>query len=36
MIAYGDKPLAEPAGREYGQPYTREEVVREFEYVLDM
>jgi hypothetical protein len=36
MIADREKPLADPARREYGRPYTRKEVVREFEYFLDM
>jgi len=36
LIADREKPLAHRTGHEYGQRYTRKEVVRNFEYFLDM
>jgi hypothetical protein len=36
MIAEREKPLADNGDNRYGLRYTRKEVVRNFEYFLDM
>jgi hypothetical protein len=36
MIAQREKPLADNGDKRYGRRYTRKEVVRNFEYYLDM
>jgi hypothetical protein len=36
MIAEREKPLADNGDNRYGRRYTRKEVVRNFEYFLDM
>ena len=36
MIAEREKPLADNGDNRYGHRYTRKEVVRNFEYFLDM
>jgi hypothetical protein len=36
MIADREKPLADNGDNRYGHRYTRKEVVRNFEYFLDM
>jgi hypothetical protein len=36
LIADREKPLADSGDNRYGRRYTRKEVVRKFEYLLDM